>query len=129
HATQEGHQNHLAGQVPVRVRQSGELEYQNLGCPGETGQSRRKHESEQFEASNVVTERDRARLVFADCLQDLSEGRVDRPMDEPESADENRQDEVIEGEVIGQVNEPEESAPRDVLETVLAASEGRLQKN
>ncbi len=78
-------------------------------------------------AVDVVAEREGAGLVFADRLQDLTEGRVDDAVDEEEAREEDGGDEIIHLQRLVQVDEAEEVAARNALKAVLAAREGQLQ--
>jgi hypothetical protein len=82
HAAEQRHQHHLARHRPVHVGQRGELEDERLGGAGQAGQRGRQHEGQQLVAVGVVAERDGARLVLADRLQHLAEGRVDDAVDD-----------------------------------------------
>ena len=83
HAAEQRHQHDLAGHAPMHVGQRRELEHQRLRRAGQACQRGREDEGQQLVAVDVVAERDRARLVLADRLQHLAEGRVDDAVDEP----------------------------------------------
>ena len=92
--------------------------------PGERGG---EHEGDELVAVGLVAERERARLVLADRLQHLAERRVDRPVDEQEPAQEDREHDVVHDQRVAQVQEPEQHSARDGLDAVLAVGERGLQ--
>ena len=94
-AAKQGHQNHLPRRMPMDVAERGELEDQGLGCPGRAGQRRGNDEGDQLELVDVVAERDGARLILADSLEDLAERRVDGAVDDKEAGAEDGEYQVI----------------------------------
>ncbi|MNQ28018.1 hypothetical protein D3C85_412870 [compost metagenome] len=128
-AAEQGHQDHLAGHVPVGVGQRGQLEHHGLGRPGQAGEGRRDDEGQQLVGVDVVAQRDRPRLVVADRLEHLAVGRVDGALDHREAEHEHRQHEVVHRQVARQVEQAEQVAARHALQTVLAAGERRLHEH
>ena len=108
------------------IGQGGKLEYQRFGRTSQSGETCRQDEGQQLVLRYVVAQRYCARLVFANGLEDLAEGRMNGALDQPEGGDENRQHDVVEVHVIGQV-ETEQVAAWHALQAVLAAGEGRLK--
>ena len=98
-----------------------------LVAPASAGEARGQHEGRQLVVLRAVAERDGARLVLADGLQHLPEGRVDDAVDEQEPGREDREHHVVEDRRVGEVEEPEELPARHRLDAVLAAGERRLQ--
>jgi hypothetical protein len=82
-----------------------------LVAPGEPGERGRQHEGGELVALRAVAERDRARLVVADRLQHLPEGRVDDAVDEEEARGEDREHVEVHRAVVVQVDHAE-SLPR-----------------
>ena len=108
----------------MHVGERGELEHQGLGRARHAGERGREHEGEQLELGHVVAERHRARLVLADRLEDLAEGRVDGAVDDEEADAEHREHQVVHRDVVRQVDDAEQVAARHALQAVLAP--GRL---
>ena len=96
-------------------------------APGEPREARRQHEGRELVVLRAVAQRDGARLVLADRLQHLAEGRVDDAVDEQEPGREDREHHVVEDRRVREVEETEELPARHGLDAVLAAREGRLQ--
>ena len=129
HAAEQGHQDHLAGHVPVRIGERGQLEHHGLGRPRQAGQRRRDDEGQQLVRIDVVAERHRARLVLADRLEHLAVGRMDGALDDREAEHEHRQHDVVQRQVVLHVDQAEQVAARHALQAVLAAGERRLDED
>jgi hypothetical protein len=98
-----------------------------LVAPASPASPSRQHEGQQLVFRHVVAQRYRPRLVFANGLEDLAEGRMNGALDQPEGDGKNRHHEVIQIHVVGEV-EAEQGAARHALQAVLATGEGRLQE-
>ena len=96
-------------------------------APARPGERGGKHERRQLEAIGAVSQRDGARLVVANRLEHLPEGRMDDAIDEEEGEGEDREDEVVHRRVAREVDHAEELAARHRLDAVLAAGERRLE--
>ena len=121
------HQHDLPRHRPIDIGQGGELKHERLCRPGEPRQGRRQDKGEQFVLLRAIAERNGARLVLADRLQHLAEGRIDRAHDNPEAKQEDREHEVVHHHRLVQVDDAEQIAARHRLNAVFAAGELRLQ--
>ena len=94
----------LAGHAPIDVGERGQLKDDRLGRAGEAGEAGGEHEDHELVVAGAIAERDGARLVLADRLQHLAEGRVDDAVDDEHAAKKDRRDKPVEGEVVGEVD-------------------------
>ena len=128
-AAQQGHQDHLSGHVPVGIGQRRKLEHHCLGRASQAGQSRGDDEGQQLVRVDVVAQRDRPRLVFANRLEHLTVGRMDGALDDHEAKHEHRQHEVVQGHVVLHVEQTEQMPARYALHAVFATGKRRLDED
>ena len=120
------HQHDLARHRPIDIGEGGKLKHERLCRPGEPRQGRRQDKGEQFVLLRAIAERNGARLVLADRLQHLAEGRVDRAYDNPEAEQKYREHEVVHHHRLVQVDDAKQIAARHCLDAVFATGELRL---
>ena len=108
------HQDDQARHLPGGVGQRRRHEHQRLGGAGQAGDGGRQHEGQQFETVHVIAQRDRTRLVLAQRLQHLAEGRVHRAPDDVEADDEDAHHHVVQVQVLDRSSMPSR-VPRGTL--------------
>src|SRR5690606_37911896 len=86
------------------------------------------HEHRKLVAFAVKAKRNCPRLVFADRLKDLPEGRIDSSMDDKQAGHKNDQHYPVERQIGVKVDEPKELAARDGLNSVFAPGEFGLER-
>ena len=96
--------------------------------PASSGERSGQNEDGELVARGPVAEGDCARLVIADGLENLAEGRMNDPVDKEEADQEDRGNEVIEAAVVIEVDEAERRAAWNGLNAILSARKGRLQR-
>ncbi len=111
----------------MHVGQGGKLEDLAFGRAGQPRQRRRQREHDQLVAIDLIAQRNGARLVLADRLQDLAKGRMHDPVDQKDAAEGDRQHEIVQRHVRAQRNQSEQITARHRLDAVLAAGEGHLK--
>src|SRR2546428_76979 len=87
--------------------------------------AKQQHEGKKLVAIGLVAERNRAHLVFADCLEYLPERRIDDAMNQQEATEEDDEHGDIHVALIGQIDEAEEPSARHRLDAVFAVGERR----
>ena len=87
-----------------------------LVAPARPASAADKHEGQQLVAVDVVAQRNGARLVFLDRLQHLAERRMHDAHDEREAGDADRQHDVVQRQVVGQIDQAEQLAARHALQ-------------
>ncbi len=112
----------------MQIRQRRDLEHDGLGAARKPGQHCRQGKCHQLEPAGRIAERDRPLFILADRLQHLSEGRAQQPVDETESDQEDRQNEVIHVHRVAEVDHPEQPTARHRLDAILAMGPGGLDR-
>jgi hypothetical protein len=126
-AAEQGHEDHLARHLPLHVGQRCELEHDGLRAARKPRQGRRHDEGAELVAVDPVAQGHGAPFVLANGLEDVAEGRVDDAPDGEKAEQENGEREVVHGERLIQVDQPEKMPARHALDPVLAVGERHLK--
>src|SRR5229473_1083509 len=127
HPAEQRHQDDLARGPPVHIRQRRKLKHDRFRSSRQSGEGGGDHENDHLVVVRLVSQRNRPRLILPDPLQHLTEGRMNRPVDDEKPQGEDPEHHEIHRHRVAQVEQPKHPAPRHRLDAVLASGEARSQ--